>query len=87
MMLQRRPAKSRPPTALVGRMLHHHLHFNCCGHAIPAKAIRSALTAMEQERDAAAVMEVASIVRFAEAKATILRVMELAIVNSVTVQE
>jgi len=42
---------------------------------------------MEQERDACAVAEVVIIVRFAEAKATMLRVMELAIVNSVTVQE
>ena len=42
---------------------------------------------MALERDACAVAEVASIVRFAEAKATMLRVMELAIVNSVTVQE
>ncbi len=87
MLLQHRPAKSQPPTVLVDRILHHHLHFNCCGHAIPAKAIRSALTAMALERDACAVAEVASIVRFAEAKATMLRVMELAIVNSVTVQE
>lgn len=87
MMLQRRPAKSRPPTALVGRMLHHHLHFNCCGHAIPARATRNALTAMEQERDACAVAEVVNIVRIAKEKATILRVMELAIVNSVMVLE
>lgn len=40
---------------------------------------------MEQERDAAAVAEVVNIVRIAKEKATILRVMELAIVNSVMV--
>jgi hypothetical protein len=42
---------------------------------------------MEQERDAAAVAEVVNIVRIAKEKATILRVMELVIVNSVMVLE
>ncbi len=42
---------------------------------------------MEQERDACAVAEVVNIVRIAKEKATILRVMELAIVNSVMVLE